>query len=786
MLGSRIKLAFRHLWKELGFTSINIFGLAIGLAAALAIFIYAGYHYSFDRFHPGADRVFRVLTIDRVLGVSSSAVGITTPAAGPAAYNGVTGVEARVRFIQQGQNLLPTDDDRSIYAENFAFVDSNFFEFFNFSLTQGNPSSVLREPNTVLVSTSLAEKLFPNDDPVGKQIQAAHTAEPVQIQGVFKDPPINSHLDFDMVVSLVPEAIDTNTAQFLTTWQSIAAPTYIRLQEASEWERVLEDLKEIGRENDYGAEGDNFDLTMQPLLKTHMHSTELLFDNHNTRKTDFGQIRNLLLVAIFLLLIAAFNFMNLSTARSGKRAREIGVRKVLGAQRGQPVVQFLLESTLLVFFGFMVALAILELFGKYVGISVPTGFVNYFAAHKQLWVYSLILILGLGILSGLYPAFVLSRFDPVHTLKGNVRSLSSGKWLRRILVTLQFTVSVMVIIGMLVVRQQVAYMNEKDMGFDKDYVLTLNLNSRDAYQNAGTLRDELVKLENVRGVAFTNALPGTGYGRTSITPEGYTGEETCIFSITGVGYEFANVLGLDLVDGRFFDREHSTDAREAIVINEAAVEAIGWDDPVGKTINMGNGDRTVVGVIKNFHYVGLRYPIEPLMMVPLPNAGGTVAVKPEGDQASETITAIGEVWNSVNPSDPFEYQFFDEEFHQLFTYDEQFAQVLSSFNWLAILIACLGLLGLTAYTVQQKTKEPGVRKVLGANVMEILVVLSKEFWLMLLIANIIAIPISYYYMSQWLSEFVYRIDLTLLPFVIAVAASFAVALLTIVSQALRA
>ena len=258
MLGSRIKLAFRHLWKELGFTSINIFGLAIGLAAALAIFIYAGYHYSFDRFHPGADRVFRVLPIDRALGVSSSAVGITTPAAGPAAYNGVTGVEARVRFIQQGQNLLPTDDDRSIFAENFAFVDSNFFEFFNFSLTQGNPSSVLREPNTVLVSTSLAEKLFPNDDPVGKQIQAAHTAEPVQIQGVFKDTPINSHLDFDMAVSLVPEATDTNTAQFLTTWQSIAAPTYIRLQEASEWERVLEDLKEIGRENDYGAEGDNF------------------------------------------------------------------------------------------------------------------------------------------------------------------------------------------------------------------------------------------------------------------------------------------------------------------------------------------------------------------------------------------------------------------------------------------------------------------------------------------------------------------------------------------------
>ncbi|QTN39652.1 ABC transporter permease [Cryomorphaceae bacterium] len=785
MFGSRIKLAFRHLWKELGFTSINIFGLAIGLAASLAIFIYAGYHFSFDRFHEGSDRIFRVLTIDRALGVSSSAVGITTPAAGPAAFERVSGVEAQVRFMQQGQNLLRAGD-QTFFADNFAFVDSNFFSFFNFPLVQGNPETVLREPNKVLLSESLAAKLFPDTDPIGQQIEAAHTADPVQIQGIFEDPPANSHLDFDMVVSILPVASDTNTAQFLQTWTSIAAPTYVRLADASDWERVLADLKEIGRENDYGNEGDNFDLTMQPLLETHMYSTELLFDNHNNRKTDFGQIRNLLLVAIFLLLIAAFNFMNLSTARSGKRAREIGVRKVLGAQRSQLVGQFLLESVLLVFFGFLVALAILELLGEYVGINVPSGFVNYFMGHRELWGYSLSLILILGLLSGLYPAFVLSRFDPVHTLKGNVQSQSSGKWLRRILVTLQFTVSVAVIIGMLIVRQQVAYMNAKDMGFDKDYVLTLNLNSQSAFENAQTLRDELTEVKGVEGVAFTNALPGTGYGRTSITPEGYTGEETWIFSITGVGYRFAEVLGLDLLKGRFFDEEHATDAWEAIVLNEAAVEAIGWDDPIGKTIELGGRPRTVIGVIKNFHYVGLRYPIEPLMLAPLQNAGGTIAVKLKADQASAAIASIGEVWKEVNPSDPFEYEFFDEEFQQLFTDDERFAQVLSSFNWLAILIACLGLLGLTAYTVQQKTKELGVRKVLGASMFQMLLVLSREFWWMLLVANIIAIPISYYYMSRWLSEFVYRIDLNFWPFLVAVVASFMVALVTILTQALRA
>ena len=781
-MANRTKLALRYLWKEKTFTAINIFGLAIGLAAALAIFLYTGYHQSFDRFHEDPDHIFRVLTIDRALGVSNSEVGITTPAAGPTALRQLSNVMEQVRFVPRGQSLL-RNDHHAIYAEQFAYADSNFFDFFNFPLISGNSKSVLREPNKVLISESLANKLFPDGDVVGVQIEASHVGEPVQIEGVFRDVPHNSHLQFDMIVSMIPAQGDSNTANFLSTWQAIAAPTYVKLHDPNLWSEDVAQLLEIGRENNYG---ENFDLTMQALLKAHLYSTELLFDGHNTGKTDIGQIRNLLMVAVFLLIIAAFNFMNLSTARSGKRSREIGMHKVLGAGRLQLMVQFLFESVVLVLLGLLLALVFLGLMSEHVGINVPDGFLSYYLSEPKWWLYSAILVMGLGILSGLYPALILSGLEPVMALKGNSLKHASGPWIRRVLVTLQFVVSVMVIIGMIVVRKQVQYMAEKDMGFDKDMILTLPINAQETSQNAPTLRDEVLRLDAVKGVAFANSLPGTGYGRNSITPDGYSGDETWIFSVTGVDHNFAEVMGLDLVDGRFYDAEHSTDLQGSVVINEAAAEALGWQEAVGKKVTVGGGERTIIGVIKNFHYVGLRYPIEPLVLLPLPNAGGNMAIKLHSDDVQASIAQIEDIWNEVNPNYPFEYQFFDEEFHQLFTDDERFASVLTSFNWLSIFIACLGLFGLTAYTVQQKTREIGIRKVLGAELKDVIMILSREFWWILVAANVIAIPISYYYMRQWLNEFVYRIDLNVWPFLIALLASFTVATLTISIQALRA
>ena len=782
MWKNRIKLALRHLWKEKTFTAINIFGLAIGLSAAMAIFLYASYHFSYDRFHQGADHIFRVLTIDRALGVSSSEVGITTPAAGPTAAREITGVRSQVRVIGQGQNLLQYQD-RSIYAEQFAFADSNFFEFFNFPLLHGDPDRVLREPNKVLLSLSLAEKLFPGEEAVGKQLQAQHTGNPVLVEGVFEDIPDNSHLQFDMVVSLIPAPGDSNSANFLSTWQSIAAPTYVYLDEPSNWQNITDQLLQIGRENNYG---ENFDLTMQPLLKAHMYSTELLFDNHNTGKTDIGQIRNLLLVAFFLILIAAFNFMNLSTARSGRRSREIGMRKVLGASKSQLVMQFLFESVVLVLISFIMALVILSILSGNLGISVPNGFTSYLFSESHFVWYSLLLILLLGLLSGLYPALVLSSFEPVAVLKGQFGNQQSAPWLRRFLVTLQFTVSIAVIIGMIIVRHQVEYMSNKDMGFEKDFVLTINLNVTQTIQNAATLRDEIEKLEGVQGVAFANALPGTGYGRNSVTPEEYSGDETWIFSVCGVDQDFADVLGIDILDGRFYDRGHTADLQNSVVVNEAAAAALGWSDAVGRKITINNTERTIIGVVRNFHYVGLRYPIEPLLLMPLPQPGGTLTVKLSSTDISGTIGAIQGVWRTINANYPFEHQFFDDQFHQLFTDDERFASVLTNFNWLAILIACLGLFGLTAYTVQQKTRELGIRKVLGAELKDVIAILGREFWWILLIANLIAIPVSFYYMQRWLNEFVYRIEMTPWPFVAALVVSVLVAFLTISLQALRA
>lgn len=781
MWKNRFKLGFRYLWKEKGFSAINIFGLAIGVGASLAIFLYAHYHYSFDTMHRDSERIFRLLTVDQALGVSSSEVGITTPAAGPTAFRSLPEVESQVRIFAQGQQLF-RNGERTAYAENFAAVDSNFFDFFDFKLLTGNPREVLNGPDDVVISESLAEKLFGDSDPVGQSLEQPGNPTPIIVQGVFEDPPANSHLQFDFLATAIAAPGDSNTAQFFASWGTIAAPTYIKLRNPENADRVVEELLSIARENNYG---ENFSLTTQPFLDAHLGSTEILFDEHNSSKADVGQVKNLLLVAMFLLIIAAFNFMNLSTARSARRAKEIGLRKVIGAERSELIMQFLLEAVILVVAAVIIALVLLRIAEGGLGIDVPGGFTSYFFHQPVLWLCLAVASLLLGLLSGIYPAFVLSSFRPVHVLKGEFKTSSSGKWMRRILVTLQFAVSIAVIVGMLVVKGQVDYMQTKDMGFVKDGIVSIELNTRDLFQNAGPLRDQLETTEGVESIAFASALPGTGFGRRSIIPEGYTGEETWIFSICAGNYDFADVLDLRLKAGRWYDEEHSTDLQSSVVINAAAANALGWEDPIGKVISIGPSDRTIIGVIENFHYVGLRYPIEPLILMPIGQPSGTLVAKVSGDP-EEVLGRIEQVWSEINPNYPFEYNFFDDQFNQLFTSDEQFAQVLTGLNGLAILIACLGLLGLSAYTVQSKTRELGIRKVLGADLKHMVWILSKEFWLLLFLANVVALPVAFYYMQSWLSEFVYRIDLTFWPFLIAVLATSAIALVTFIIQAYRA
>ncbi len=782
MWKNRMKLGFRHLWSEKGYTFINVFGLAIGLGAALAILLYAHFHLSFDNFHSDAARTFRLFTVDKALGVSSSRVGITTPAAGPTAFREIPEVFAQTRYFGQGRQLVRRDE-LSMYVENYAAVDTNFFTFFDFPLISGDANHVFQGPDDVVITESTARMIFGDEDPMNQTFELAGNGSPVIVKGVCDDPPVNSHLQFDILASTITAPGDTNTAQFFSSWNTIAAPTYIKLQDPERAEIVVDQLLQIARDNNYG---ENFELATQPLLEAHLESTEILFDNANVGKSDGGQLDNLILVAVFLLVIAAFNFMNLSTARSAKRAREIGMRKVIGASRGELISQFLLEAIVVVLFSALIGIALLRLFEGQLGLDVPNGFTSYFMSNSILWGYLLSLALVLGVLSGLYPAFVLSSFDPIDALKGVQKTSGSGRWMRRVLVTAQFTVSIAVIIGMLVVRSQVNYMQQKDLGFVKDGVVRMQLNSPQLFQNASTYRDMLHQIDGVRGVAFATSLPGAGFGRQSVVPEGYTGDDTWIFSICAGNVDYADVLNFSIADGRWYDEEHTSDAQNSVVINQAAAEALGWSDAVGKQLTVGGSERTVIGVIENFHYVGLRYPIEPLVIMPLGQPGGTLVARIEDRNISEVLADAEAAWSEINPNHPFEYAFFDDDFNQLFTDDVKFASVLTSFNGLAILIACLGLLGLTAYTVQSKTRELGMRKVLGADTAHMVFILSSEFKWLLLISNLIAIPLAYYYMQSWLSEFVFRIELSIWPFVGAVVATVLVAFITIWIQAIRA
>ncbi|MEM1135990.1 MAG: ABC transporter permease [Bacteroidota bacterium] len=776
-------MAFRSTLKS-GLTSfINLFGLAIGIGCSLLIFIYVNHEISYDQFHTKADRIFRVLSIDEALGVSNSMVGITMPGVGAAIKTQLPEVENTVRMQQVGQALL-TYEDNSFYTENTLRAEHSFFEIFDYELKTGDRTTVLSAPYKAVMTESMAAKTFGTDtDAIGKTFTLNNQQE-YEITGILKDQDKPSHLQFDLIYSMYPAQSDSGLVQYLSSFNNISMTTYALLKDPAMETSVEEKIEPILRENEVP---DMWKVTLQPLKDTHLNASHVIFDRINQNKGDASYIYSLSAIAIFVLLIAAFNFMNLATARSTKRAREVSMRKVMGAGKNQLILQHLGESIFMAFSALVVALILVAITNSFVTLPISEAPLIYLFTNP----ISLTGILGgtllLGILSGLYPAFMLSSFEPIRVLKGNFTTSSKGVFLRRVLVILQFAVSIAMIAGTAIVYKQLNYIKNKNLGFNKEQVLNIPLNNQQLAESAEQLKNTFSQLPGVSGVASASSLPGQGFGRTGIRPEGVGQEEDpWIVSIMTFDEDFIEMLGMEIVTGRNFSAEFGTEQDKAVIINEALVNELGWDEAIGKKLFMGENERTIVGVVKDFHFASMRHKIEPIIMLYQPNANGTVAVRLKLENMGQTIALIDDTWEEINTGMPFEYTFFDEDFGQLFQSEEAFSDLIVNFTWLAIFIACLGLFGLASFIAEQKTKEIGIRKVLGSSVSRIVAMLSKEFAILVIIANGIAWPIAWYAMENWLQDFEYRTVIHLSTFLLAGVISLAIALLTVSYHSIKA
>ncbi|WP_020527804.1 ABC transporter permease [Flexithrix dorotheae] len=782
MFKNYLKVAIRNIQKSRVTAVINILGLAVGMACCMLIYIFVQNELSYDKFHKNSDRILRVLTIDKALGVSNNLVGITYPPLGKALKEEFPEVKEAVRINLSGRNLV-TYKDQNFYTENLVYAEPSLFTVFDFELKEGKKGHVLSTPYTAVLTETMAKKTFGVEDPIGKTITLDNQNE-IEVVGIMEDVKDNSHLKFDVMVSLYPTQQDSGWVQWLDSWNSISMSTYILLDAPESQTKVDAKLEDLIRKK---GVRESFNVTTQRFEEAHLQSSDILFDGLNQEKGQIGYVKTLTIVAIFVILIASFNFMNLSTAQSSKRAKEVSMRKILGSNRGQLIFQYIGESIFLSFLSLSLACILVAVFGSYAALPIESNPILFLFSQPENYIIILGGTLLLGIISGIYPAVVLSGFQPIKIVKGKFTSGKKGVFLRRVLVVLQFAVSIGLIIGTTIVFQQLDYIKNKNLGFDKDQIINLRLANQELQEKAVTLKNKLEQISGIEKVAFASSLPGQGFGRRGIVPEGYSqDDDPWIVSIMSCNEDYFSLMNMEISAGRNFSPEFGTEREESIIINEAAAEAIGWDDPIGKKVQIRQTDMTVVGVVKDFHFTSMRHKIEPILISYLPEANNSMVIKIKGGNIPETIAQMEEQWAEVNPALPMEYTFFDEDFGNLYQSDEVFSLLIINFTWLAIFIACLGLFGLASFIAEQRTKEIGIRKVLGSKISAIVVLLSSEFVKLVLISNLIAWPIAYFAMENWLQDFQYKIDIGFGSFLMAAFLALFIALATVSYHSIKA
>ncbi len=791
MFKNYFKITYRNFIRQKVYSVLNISGLAIGLACSILIFIYINDELSFDKFHSKSDRIYRVLEKFESEGVGEHSASLPFPT-GPALKNDFSRqVEHSVRFFNfQSPSLALANKaaDKGFNESNIFFADSTFFNVFDFEMLAGDKETALNEPNSILITRSMVKKYFNDEDPLGKTLEFQGNQN-LMVTGILEDAPKNAHFTFDFIVSFSSLKASFGGG-YPTTWYWNPCWTYIVLEENTSPESLISQFPDFVDKYFPDFIKDDIELQLQPIEDIHLTSK---LDYEIAANSDIKNVYIFGLVAVFILIIAAINFINLSTARANKRAKEVGVRKSLGSAKSQLVNQFIFESILLTFSALLIAVVLVVLvlpaFNGLTEKSVPISILL-----EPVFLLGLISAgLAIGLLSGFYPAFVLSSFKTVLVLK-NGHLKTNGMNFRRVLVTTQFSISIMLIIGTFIVLKQLNFLQNKDAGFDDENVVLIPVIQSPMGQHYENFKTSALQSPHIKSMTAVEEIVGTKFQVGNYQFEGM--EQSKPFPRFNVRHDFVSTMNIPLAAGRAYDQTIQTDDSLALVVNETLVESMGWESPedaVGKRFNFrGELKGKVVGVVKDYNFASKHYPIAPLVITLNTRPGAFnlfikyVAVKIEGDQIRPAIEDLEKAWLSVLPERPFDFFFLDDRINDAYKAEQKLSDVTLIFSGLAILVACLGLFGLATFSVEQRTKEIGVRKVLGINAGQIMYLLSKEFMILIGVAFLISIPLAYYSLNQWLEGFAFRVDIQIWPFIIAGLLAFLISSATVAFHALKA
>lgn len=769
MLKTHLTFIIRNLWKHKFYTLLNLTGLTIGIASAVIIFSYVHQQLQYDRFHVNHENIYRIITGN--IGEESAWRGTPRPL-GPALVREYPDFRESIRV--DDLDLLVRAGEQSFHERKILAVDPSFFEMFSFQLLAGNPGTLLQSPDEVVLTQSSAAKYFGDENPIGQTLLVDEKRE-YRITGIVADPPVESHLQFSMLLQY-----EQHTRDHEGSWGSFNFSTYI-LGSTNVTQASLTDHLKSFIVRAPNGESRSFEyLNLQPLTDIHF---QYIRGNYEP-VYEYKFIYLLISVAVVILLIAAINYVNLSTALAPLRSREIGIKKVLGSGRGQLVRQFLAESFLQVALSLALVIGLLEFFLPWLNSFLQIQLdIRYFSGSTLQIFAGIFLIMGL--MAGMYPAFFLSKYTPVDSLKSAIRSRGRSQS-RNVLVTFQFSVAIFLIAGTLILQQQLHFMKNTDIGLDKEQIVNVALHTSRVWKQSEALKNELLQNPNILQASANSYSPGNSNWHQGVSWEGQTEDErTSMFIISG-DKDFFHTFDIGILQGEEQIRNFTFDSRPAYVINRAGLEQIGWDNAVSKRFSIfGDLNQQLLGVMENFNFRSLHHQVQPMVYMII-SGGQQISVKMTGNDIQGTLHFIEDTFRRFAPGLPFEYSFFDEAYEQLYRSETESARAILFFTILSIIIAAIGLLGLSSFVVMQRTREIGIRKVLGATSPNIVLLVTREFTVYVLIAMAIAIPAGYWALNSWLQNFAYHVSLSWWVFGLAGLAALLIAVLTVSSQALKA
>ncbi len=777
MFTNYLKVALRNIKRHKAFSFINIAGLGIGLAISILILVWVQDELSYDRFHKNSETIYRIYE-QWVLPQGTIPPFVQSPyPLGPALSDDYPEVVESMHLSVQYSNLVECKDKR-FYEDRFAFADDNFFTMFSFPLIKGNPENVLKDLNSLVLSRSMVKKYFGNEDPVGK-ILRVNTKHDFIITGVMQDIPHNSHIQAGFIGNFEHLIADGWSKR----WVDHQYYTYVRLRPDTDVGALGTKIKTYI--NDNQKDPTTIHIGLQPLKDIHLRSN-FNYDLGGTSQGKNAYITIFSLVAIMVLLIACINFMNLATAKAANRAKEIGIRKVSGASKSHLIRQFTGEaffmSVLAFFFSLLCIGVLLPLFNSLTGKSFTYG--SIFSGSMLFMFFALTVVTGL--LAGSYPALYLSSFQPSSVLKGKLRTGAKSRYFRRVLVVVQFGITVILVIGTFVIRSQLEYMQNKNLGIKKDNIVYIKMQGK-LLDDHAAFRNELIQIPGITNVSTSSSRPSKiSWGTTGMDWEGRDPDQRIHWTVLSVDFEFFDTFGLELTEGRGFSQKFTTDTNTAYIINETGAKALGYEEAIGKRCNLWGTEGSVIGVVKDFHISSLHEKISPLIMTVHPGWDSFMFLRVNSEDIKGVITQVARVHQSMNPDYPFDYRFLDDDYDSLYRSEERTEKLFQYLSVVAIFVSCLGLFGLSSFMAEQRTKEIGIRKVLGANVPSLLMQLVKDFTKWVLYANLIAWPIGYFTMQLWLNNFAYRTNMDLRTFIFAGVVTLVIASATVGYKSLKA